>query len=132
MRLTPQERDRYAVLFSQEMKNADGQTYAQALKATLEDPNYWAESDGTPLGTNSGKAAWLQRLDREFAQMAKEALFTEGRSAEGQPGALERTLLEKQAEAGIQKTPTAQQPEVRGLVEESLRTLRGLPSRLTR
>jgi len=117
VRLTPPERDRYAVLFTQIVKNGSGHTYAQVMQAAMQDPMYWEQSDGVK-GTDGGKAAWLGRIDREFSLLTEQALFAETRTSAGEPGTIERTIQRKQAERVIQKVPTAEQGGLReGLIQ---------------
>jgi hypothetical protein len=131
VRMTRQEQDRWAVLFTQVVKDPNGENYAQAMKRLMESEQYFRESDGS-VGSDGGKAKALRRLDEGFEKTTREALFGETRTAEGQPGKLERMVLESQAERKLQQVPTAQQPDMRKAVQDALDNLRGLPNSLTR
>lgn len=123
VRMTPEQKDRYAVLMTKEVKNVLGQTYRQALEEAVRDPMYQAESDIGPSGTprDSGKAKWLQRIDQEFRGLAEAALLEELGPGHRMPQEIERRKMERE----IRKTPTADQPGMRTLLES-------LPQGLTR
>ena len=120
VRMTPQEKDRYAVLMTTEIKNAVGQGYRQALEEAMRNPMYQAESgigaSGTPR--DSGKARWLQRIDEEFRRLAEERLIQE---VGGEASKLHKEITRKQTERSVRKMPTAEQPSIRRMLESLTR-----------
>lgn len=110
-RLTPAEKDRWVLLMTQVVKPLGG-TYQEALKAEMESPQYWAQSDGQ-RGTDGGKADRLQLIERAYRKAAEQQL-------RGESPALDRAIMQRRGERAINKVPTAQQPGAREMFEGML------------
>jgi hypothetical protein len=109
LRLTPQEKDRWAELMTQGVTPMGGLTYGKALQAEMQTEHYWAQSDGQ-RGTDGGKAARLQMIERAYREQAEEQLKKDSPK-------LEQAIKQRQGERLINKAPTAQQPGLRQMFE---------------
>lgn len=115
IRLTGQAKKKLIDLMTKEVRDENGLLYKDALKGQMEEPYYWAQSDGS-RGTDGGKATLLQAIETKFRTMAEEQLF------EIAPG-IKRRIDQRRGERAIQKVPTEQQPEVRDALQNLLKSL---------
>lgn len=121
IRLTSQAKDVLVKAMTQDVKDAYGHTYSQALQALMSDTTYWEQSDGV-RGNDGGKAEMLKATEDAFRQLATAELY---RIA---PKIQEKVLL-KQSERAVQKVPTSRQSETRENVQRQIRDLTGTLTR---
>jgi hypothetical protein len=116
VRMTPQEKDVFARLMTQEIRDGLGQTYRQALEAAVADPIYQAQPTIGPSGTprDGGKASWLQRIDQEFHTLTEDHLT-------GMSPKLKAEVGRRQAERIVRKVPPAEQAGTRELIRSLTR-----------
>jgi hypothetical protein len=110
VQLTPQEADRWVVLMTQVVKNGKGQSYHEALAATITSPAYQRVADRPEQ-----QKAWLKTVEGEFKERSKRELFTEYPK-------LRALFYEEQVEQRVQRAPTSQREQLR----DTLRNRAGL------
>lgn len=109
VRLSGPTYDRWVVLMTQEVKDDEGHTYYQALKAAMQHPEYAAQSDGK----RGGKAAWLQGIERYFREVSEAELLEEY-------PALKARVLQQQINRAVEKVPTREQATMRGDLQRAV------------
>lgn len=106
VRLTPQERDRLAVLWTQEVKDGAGRTYRGALEALMATDKY---RDPQRM-SDPRRIELIQRVDRGFREAAEDRLRDES-------PLLDQALVRAGAERKIRRAPPESQPELRQRLE---------------
>jgi hypothetical protein len=109
VRLTPPEKDRWAVLMTQGVRDPEGRTFHGAMQALIGSALYRQQAD--PM-----KASLLQQQATLFRKMGEEALRKEY-------PLLDSAIRRKRMEAIAQSVPPNQQSTVRGVFERVLQSI---------
>lgn len=114
LKLTPEEYDRLAVLTGKEIKDPEGRNLHEHLEWLITQPEYREQSDGS----DGGKALLIQKAVTLYKRLAMAQLQQESPE-------LQLAIATVKGEAAIRRTPTAQQPAARGIVNDLIRSLGG-------
>jgi len=116
VQLTPAQADRWVVLMTQEVKNSRGETYYQALRATIASPQYQRYDDRPVV-----QAERLRALEGQYKELARRALFREY-------PLLAKQFRAEQIEERLQSAPADRRDQLRETMRNAAGIGQGAPA----